>query len=237
MTDQSVADQTAPSEVTGESRPSSAATDQDGGAVDVFQVDGAAAERLAGARVLSQVALVTRAQDGDAGAYEQLVLAYQGELVRLGYRLLSDVGEAQDAVQDTLVLAWRKLPTLTDPQAFRAWVYQLMTRRCLNLLRARGRRRTSLSAQGDLGATEGGTLAADPAQGPAQQVQVSALQEGLTSALAALPADLRACWVLHELHDLSYPEIGFAIGVPVSTVRGRIARGRQQLAKGMTQWR
>lgn len=186
---------------------------------------------------LTQVTLVTRAQDGDAIAYEHLVRAYQGELVRLGYRLLSDAGEAQDAVQDTLVLAWRKLPTLTDPQTFRAWIYQLMTRRCLNLLRARARRRTHLSTDADLGTAAGSTLAADPAQEPAPRAQVSALQEGLTQALEALPADLRACWVLHELHDLSYPEIAYAIGLPVSTVRGRIARGRQQLAKEMTGWR
>ncbi len=55
--------------------------------------------------------------------------------------------------------------------------------------------------------------------------------------LATLPPEQRACWVLYELHDLTYPEIAFAIGVPLSTVRGRIARARQNLAKGMAPWR
>jgi len=55
--------------------------------------------------------------------------------------------------------------------------------------------------------------------------------------LATLPPDQRACWVLHEMHELTYPAIAYAIGVPVSTVRGRIARARLQLAKGMTAWR
>ena len=95
--------------------------------------------------------LVVRAQDGDVAAFERLVRSYEKELLRLGYRMLTDVGEAQDAVQDSLVLAWRRLPTLQDPQAFHAWVYQLMTRQCLNLLRARRRRRTSLSQAGDVG--------------------------------------------------------------------------------------
>jgi RNA polymerase sigma-70 factor (ECF subfamily) len=194
-------------------------------------------EAIGTSHALAEATLVARAQDGDLLAYERLVHAYQAELVRLGYRMLADVGEAQDAVQDTLIVVWRKLPSLADPQTFRAWVYQLMTRRCLNLLRARARRRTSLSTAEDLGSAERGTLAADPTQEPSQRVQVSALQQGLTEALATLPADLRACWVLHELHDLSYPQIAYAVGVPVSTVRGRIARGRQQLAKGMTGWR
>jgi RNA polymerase sigma-70 factor (ECF subfamily) len=63
------------------------------------------------------------------------------------------------------------------------------------------------------------------------------MQDSLTAVLATLPPDQRACWVLHEMHDLTYPTIAYAIGVPVSTVRGRIARARLQLAKGMTAWR
>jgi RNA polymerase sigma-70 factor (ECF subfamily) len=186
---------------------------------------------------LAEVALVARAQDGDAVAFERLVQLHQAGLVRLGYRLLSDVGEAQDAAQDAFVLAWRKLPTLASPEAFRSWLYQLMTRRCLNLLRARTRSRINLAHDADLGDTGQDTLRADPAQEPAEQAQVNVLQDGLTRALASLPAELRACWVLHEMHDLSYPEIAYAMGVPVSTVRGRISRGRQLLAKGMTGWR
>ena len=63
------------------------------------------------------------------------------------------------------------------------------------------------------------------------------LGAGLDLALTTLPAELRACWVLKELHHLSYPEIAYAIGVPVATVRGRIARARLHLAKGMSEWR
>lgn len=187
-------------------------------------------------RALAEATLVSRAQDGDAGAFERLVRAYERELVRLGYRMLSDVGEAQDAAQDTFVLAWRKLPSLVDPRAFHAWVYQLMTRRCLNLLRARARRRTSLGPQADLAAEASPGPAADADTGPASTAQATALRDGLTAALATLTADQRACWVLNEMHDLSYPEIGYAIGIPVSTVRGRIARARQHLAKELIAW-
>lgn len=191
-------------------------------------------------RALRQSTLVVRAQDGDVAAFERLVRSYEKELLRLGYRMLTDVGEAQDAVQDSLVLAWRRLPTLQDPQAFHAWIYQLMTRRCLNLLRERRRRRTALTGDGELEPSVeqapaiAGLAAADP---PSSAAQSAALQSGLDVALTTLPAELRACWVLKELNHLSYPEIAYAIGVPVATVRGRIARARLHLAKGMTEWR
>jgi RNA polymerase sigma-70 factor, ECF subfamily len=191
-------------------------------------------------RVFSEATAVARAQDGDTDAFEQLVRSYEAELFRLGFRMMSDRGDAQDAVQDTFVLAWRRLPSLLDPQAFRAWIYQLMTRRCLNLLRIRTRRRTSTTTGPDfeLETQRGTPIAAGSATtSPATAAQASAMQDGLTAALATLPPDQRACWVLHEMHDLTYPAIAYAIGVPVSTVRGRIARARLQLAKGMTAWR
>ena len=187
-------------------------------------------------RALAEATLVARAQDGDVAAFERLARSYQGELVRLGYRMLSDLGEAQDAAQDTLLVAWRKLPTVQDPAAFHAWVYQLMTRRCLNLLRRRARRRTTVAPDEDIEQAQQATAATQSGQDPAKQAQAEALLDDLTAALTTLPAELRACWVLHSMHDLSYPEIAYAIGVPVSTVRGRIARARVQLAKGMTSW-
>ncbi len=194
------------------------------------------AQSQGAARALAEATLVTRAQDGDVTAFERLARSYQGELVRLGYRMLSDLGEAQDAAQDTLLVAWRKLPTVKDPAAFHAWVYQLMTRRCLNLLRRRARRRTTAAADEDIDRAQQAHVVPDTGAGPADQAQVRAMRDGLTAALTTLPAEQRACWVLHNLHHLSYPEIAYAIGVPVSTVRGRVARARAQLTKGMSAW-
>ena len=187
-------------------------------------------------RVFSEATTVARAQDGDTDAFEQLVRSYEADLFRLGFRMLSDRGEAQDAVQDTFVLAWRRLPSLLDPEAFRAWIYQLMTRRCLNILRVRVRRHTGVSSGPDF-ELEARPVPAGSTTDPAATAQTNAMQDCLTAVLATLPPDQRACWVLHEMHELTYPAIAYAIGVPVSTVRGRIARARLQLAKGMRAWR
>ncbi|HVK36063.1 MAG TPA: RNA polymerase sigma factor [Microlunatus sp.] len=187
---------------------------------------------------LSETAWVNRAQDGDARAFEQLVRAYEGELFRLAYRMLADRGEAEDAVQETFVVVWRQLPTLVDPQAFRAWIYHIATRRCLNVLQRRSRQRTDVTRGDDFEAeTKTKTSLQDRGEGPEAAAQATAVRQSLEQVLATLPPEQRACWVLNELHDLTYPEIAFAIGVPLSTVRGRIARARQNLAKGMAAWR
>ena len=190
------------------------------------------------ARVLSEATVVARAQDGDTAAFEQLMQTYQAELFRLAYRMLHDRGEAQDVVQDTFVLVWRKLPTLADPQAFHGWIYQIATRSCLQVSRTRARRRTDLTSGTDADfEARSQTLDAERGTGPPEVAQATAQRESLDVVLADLPGDQRACWVLKELHDLTYPEIAFVTGVPVSTVRGRIARARQTLTVRMAPWR
>ena len=181
---------------------------------------------------LAEATVVGRAQEGDLAAFEMLVRRYQGPVFRLAYRMLGDRGEAEDVVQDCLVLVWRKLPTLTDAQAFHRWIYQLATRRCLSVLRTRARRRTDATDADDLEREP-----ADAADDPAAVAQQEARLRGLEGFLRRLPAEQRACWVLRELHDLSYAEIAYATNLPVSTVRGRLARARQNLTEGMSAWR
>ena len=90
--------------------------------VDPATGEPATGDRRPGAPELSETTWVSRAQDGDPTAFEHLVRAYEAELFRLAYRMLNDRGEAEDTIQETFVVVWRQLPTLNDPQAFRAWI-------------------------------------------------------------------------------------------------------------------
>lgn len=202
----------------------------------------AATGRRDGRRVadLPEATVVGRAQDGDLAAFEELNRRYQGPLYRLAVRLLADRGEAEDALQDTMVAVWRKLPSLTDLPAFHGWVYQIMTRRCMSVLRTRARRSTDpvdadamVEVAGDGAVLGTGSGSPDPAAATEYAEQL----RGLNEELAKLPDEQRVCWVLKEFHELSYPEIAYAMNLPVSTVRGRIARARQNLARGMEAWR
>lgn len=184
---------------------------------------------------LAEATVVGRAQDGDLAAFELLVRHYQAPLFRLAVRMLNDRGEAEDAVQDAALLIWRKLPLLEDPTVFRSWAYRIMTRRCLSVSRGHQRRATAPVAGEELADLIAGSEPA--AADPARTVQATEELTALHQLLDQLPEDQRACWVLRELHGLSYPEIGYATNLPVSTVRGALARARSSLMKGMQPWR
>ena len=191
---------------------------------------------------LLEATTVGRAQDGDVASFEVLVRSYQGRIYRLAHKMLFDRGEAEDVVQDTFVLVWRRLPTLVDVSVFRSWLYQIATRRCLAVLRARTRRPTTVVDADDLQTAHDHAHAHaqhdDDRPGcPAAAAEFAAQMRGLDLILQTLPDEQRACWVLREMHELNYLEIAYAMNIPLPTVRGRIARARQSIAKGMTPWR
>lgn len=179
--------------------------------------------------------VVVRAQEGDPEAFERLVGLYKGRLFRLALTMLSDRQEAEDAVQDVFLQVWMRLPTLEEPRAFSSWVHRLARRRCLDILRTRTRRRTDLTADGEL--EEQVHHHAAGQRGPEDLVQRSVELRSLERLLITLAEEQRTSWVLKEVHGLSYPEIATAVGAPVSTVRGRLARARRHLATGMKTWR
>lgn len=133
---------------------------------------------------LAEAAMVGRAQDGDEVSFEALVRRYQSPVFGLARRMLGDRGEAEDAVQDTFVVVWRRLPTLADADLFRAWVFQIATRRCLNMLRSRTRRPGTPVVAADLEAAADApspTAAVPTTTGGTQQRQHSTQHSSLAS--------------------------------------------------------
>lgn len=173
--------------------------------------------------------LTVRAGEGDAGAFEVLVRRHGPVLLRLAERLLGNRSDAEDAVQDAFVDAWRRLPEFRGDSAFLTWMYRIVTNRCLNQLRAR-RPSTDLDAIPEPSAPEHEVS-------PARAAEASQALHELSGALGRLPPDLRACWVLRELHGLSYEDIAQAVGLSRPAVRGRIYRVRRYLTEAMSAWR
>ena len=173
--------------------------------------------------------LVGRSASGDDQSFAVLVRRYQGPLFRHAWRLVQDRRTAEDVVQEAFLTAWRRLSGLERAESFRSWLYQITTRRSIDVLRAR-RPEEPLDVLGP--------VAEPPAPGPGPESRVEQREQlvDLATALRALPVTQRAAWTLREIDELSYEEVAAALDLPVSTVRGRIARARRELAERMGAW-
>ncbi len=175
---------------------------------------------------LDEQTLVVRAQEGDVGAFEVLARRHQAALYRLAARVMGDPTEAEDALQEALIDAWRRIARFRGDSAFSTWMYRVVTNRCIGMLR---RRRPVPVAEID------DQLPAPDS--PERSVELDARMAALGRALRGLREDLRVCWVLRELEGLGYTDIATITGASEDAVRGRIHRARVQLAEVMRPWR
>src|SRR6188508_2952604 len=76
------------------------------------------------------LALVEAARSGDEEAFASLVRGSADRLFAVAHRILRDIGRAEDAVQQTLVTAWRELPALRDSARFEAWIHRILVHAC-----------------------------------------------------------------------------------------------------------
>jgi DNA-directed RNA polymerase specialized sigma24 family protein len=90
--------------------------------------------------VVTETTTLARARTGDGDAFGQLTDPYRSELQLHCYRLLGSVQDAEDMLQETLLAAWRGLDGFEERASVRAWLYRIAANRCLNALRATGRR-------------------------------------------------------------------------------------------------
>lgn len=164
-------------------------------------------------------ALVARCLAGDVEAFEPLVRRYQRPLYNVALRMLGDREAARDVVQDALLKAYQKLSSFDPRYRFFSWVYRIVLNESLNL---RARRRTADPLTEEPPARWGG---------PEQAVRERERQDGLQAALQRLTADDRQVLVLRHFAELSYAEIGEALGVAEKTVKSRLHEARQRLGR------
>jgi RNA polymerase sigma-70 factor, ECF subfamily len=175
---------------------------------------------------LDDLTLVVRAQEGDVRAFEALARRHEAALYRTAVRVTGDPAEAEDAVQEALLDAWRHLDRFRGEARFSTWMYRLVTNRCLGALRRR-RPAPSADAGGDVAAPD------SPERAALLDLELAALGR----AVQDLPDDLRVCWVLRELEGLGYGDIAEITGAGETAVRGRIHRARVRLAGVMREWK
>jgi len=154
--------------------------------------------------------LVELAQQGDREAFAILARTHGDRLMAIAQRILRDVGRAEDAVQQALVIAWQELPNLRDPDRFDAWLQRLL----VNASYAEARRSRDWSANVRL----------LPFDGPAGLDESMSIddRDRIDRGFRRLPPDQRAILVFTHYLALTPTEIAERLGIPVGTVRSRL---------------
>lgn len=169
-------------------------------------------------------ALVRRVLAGDTGAYGVLVARYRDRLFRYALRLLGDAGDAEEALQDSFVRAFRALRRCEDPARFGAWLFRILVNRCRTIGSQRGRRERVLVVSGVM-----------PEPGVPHPEDRAAWREAIEWALAQLGTDYREAFVMKHVEELSYEEMAELTGAGVSALKMRVKRACEQLRTLLTE--
>jgi RNA polymerase sigma-70 factor, ECF subfamily len=161
--------------------------------------------------------LVERARRGDREAFAVLVHQVSDPLYAIAHRILRDTGLAEDALQNALVLAWRRLPHLRDADRFEAWIHRILVHACYDEVQ-RSRQWTA-------------NVRVLPVEGPSEPdgSNLLAARDELERAFRRIPVDQRAVFVLHHYVGLPLVEIAEMLEIPAGTARSRLHYATQGL--------
>ena len=166
--------------------------------------------------------LVEQARAGDREAFAVLVHQVSDVLFAVAFRILRDGGLAEDALQNALVLAWRRLPHLRDVDRFEAWIHRILVHACYD----ESQRSRSWTA----------TVRVLPIDGPSTPDGSDAVadRDELERAFRRVPVEQRAVFVLHHYLGLPLVEIAELLGIPPGTARSRLHYATRGLRIALT---
>lgn len=181
---------------------------------------------------MSEEQLIRRAQQGDNGAFEELLLLHQKKVYNLCLRMSANPDDALDLSQEAFLRAWRSLGQYQFEASFSTWLFRLTSNICIDFLRRKKRRQeTSLTESYD-DSDEGAELSVPYAQpGPEQQAMTNETKIELARAMEQLSPEHREILQLRVIEDLQYEQIADILGVRVGTVKSRLARARLSFRK------
>jgi RNA polymerase sigma-70 factor (ECF subfamily) len=163
--------------------------------------------------------LAAAAAAGDRRALEALLDRHADRVHAICRRIVTNPEDALDATQEALIAITRGIRRFDGRSAFTTWLYRVATNAALDELRRLGRRPVPRDVPID---------ATTPSGADAVDARLD-----VDRALAEVPEEFRTAVVLRDLADLDYPEIAGVLGVPVGTVKSRIARGRRALKRAL----
>ena len=181
---------------------------------------------------ISDEILIKKFQEGDVGAYNQLVFRFKDRLLNFIYRFVNDLDLAEDLVQDTLLKLYTHKDSYQEIAKFSTWLYTIAANLARTELRKKKRRKTFSVTE--LSREDREFIIVSSDVDPSEDLSSQNFERNIQLALAELPDDFKTIIILRDIQELSYDEISKIVDVPLGTVKSRINRGRvklQQLLK------
>lgn len=177
--------------------------------------------------------LVTRAQDGDLQAFEELVEIYQNRVFSQCYRLSGSYEDAQDLAQEVFFQAYRSLKSFRQDADLGTWLRKITVNLWINS--ARRKKVVALSMDDPVPAKNGELVREIAAsdESPLERVEREEFSAQVRKALSELAPDFRNVLILREIEGYSYEEIASLIRCSIGTVKSRLSRARRQLLEAI----
>jgi RNA polymerase sigma-70 factor (ECF subfamily) len=194
----------------------------------------------------SEAALIGAAKEGDEAAFRELIEPLSRELGAYAYRMVGGYQDAQDALQDTRLKAWRGLGSYEPTASFRAWVYRIATNACLDMLRQRQRRMLpqdigpsvapgppTTAMREDISWLEPYPDALLPATAsPEETLRLhESVRLAFVRAIQVLPPQQRAALILHDVLDFAVSDVAAMLETTVAAINSALQRARASIER------
>ena len=172
--------------------------------------------------------LVTRAQNGDADAFNPLVNKYQQKIYNLIYQRVRDRELAKDLCQEVFLKAWRALPHLKNQSIFYTWIYKIAVNCCIDYIRKR--KRQFVYACEELPEDPDDVLSMLQTQlSPCEILEKEELGEIIRRAVHRLPSGQRSAFRLHYFHEIPVKGIASRMNRSEGTIKTHLHHARRNL--------
>lgn len=183
--------------------------------------------------------LVERALAGESRAFDMLVIKYQARVQRLIGRWVKDAAVAEELAQETFIKAYQALPQFRGEAKFYTWLYRIAVNAAKKYLSSPRQHMYTVSMDAANDDEETFSVHADSMESltdhntPEAALAAREIAQAVQAALDALPEDLRQAVSLREMDGMSYEDIAQTMDCPIGTVRSRIFRAREAIAKAI----
>lgn len=173
--------------------------------------------------------MVSKCLAGDSASWEALVERHRRRVFNIAYKFTGRHDRAEDLSQEIFLRIFKNLGKFDPAADFSRWLASVARNHCIDNYRSTRREQRTLVDDG---------LALDQAVAPLstdplRSIEAAEAKEFLRIGLAALPAKLREAVVLRDLKGLAYEEMAVQLALPIGTVKSRINRGREELARAL----